>query len=101
MTELISNPSDFYADTLIDFFNYLKSNTKNHLTMGIGLSVLDPYDNMRKLPFDIKMRDYSSEKTELLEYLKKISEEKTFTSFILNFNLFNLTETNTINNQNE
>lgn len=73
-----------YGTCLTHFYEYLHTIPKSNLTMGIGISVIDPLDIERNLIFDIKMTNYYSENNELKKYLEKTVDEL-IPTFILNY----------------
>lgn len=56
-----------YYTNLLRFYEYLNEETLNNLTMGIGISVLDPIDTDRNLSFDITLSNYSESDAEKLK----------------------------------
>lgn len=73
-----------YGTSLIQFYEYLQTQIKNHLTMGIGFSVVNPLDTERNLYYDIKLSDYGLENNEFNEYLEKTYDELN-SSYIFNY----------------
>lgn len=55
-----------YYNLLLKFYQYLNEEKKRNLTIGIGISVLDPIDTERNLTFDITMSEYSLDDKEKL-----------------------------------
>jgi len=72
-----------YYTNLLRFYEYLDQEPTTNLSMGIGVSVLDPIDTDRNLSFDIMLSNYSETDTKKLQ-------EISYKEIVLNYDFNSL-----------